>query len=252
MSSGTTWIQEVVWLLCNGLNVTAAEKDISERFPYLEYPTPGMTTIAKQTGRRFIKTHLPPSLLNLSRTSGSKIPTSFPRVVCIVRDPRDVLVSYYYFARMNNLIGFTGNFNDFFDTFITNLVPYGPLDEFYSQLTSLAKSAEFGNRVLIVRYEDLKQDFKGQVEKICLFLGRDPLTPDEMTLLKNHCSFQSMQDNPSVNYSHWKDLGLSKEGEASFMRKGIIGDWKRHFSQEQTKTFDKIMSSQVIKDLGYH
>lgn len=35
--SGTTWTQEMVWLICNGLNYEAAKKiPLMQRFPYLE------------------------------------------------------------------------------------------------------------------------------------------------------------------------------------------------------------------------
>lgn len=244
--AGTTWIQEIVWLLENDLNFKEAEhRDITDRFPYLEFPSPGMTSIAKQHGKRFIKTHIPPSLLNLSSSD------SMPRVVCIVRDPRDVVVSYFYFARMNNLVGFAGSFGDFFEAFIRNHVPYGPLDQFYADVVSLSKSPDSGHKVLVIRYEDLQQDFEGQVVKICSFLGRSLPSPSEMTALKRHCSFEEMQLNPSVNYSHWKDLGFAKEGEAPFMRKGVVGDWKSHFSPEQRHRFEVVMSSKKIRELGY-
>lgn len=36
--SGTTWTQEMVWLICNDLDYeTAREKVLNKRFPYLEY-----------------------------------------------------------------------------------------------------------------------------------------------------------------------------------------------------------------------
>lgn len=36
--SGTTWTQEMVWLICNDLDyATAREEVLNKRFPYLEY-----------------------------------------------------------------------------------------------------------------------------------------------------------------------------------------------------------------------
>lgn len=35
--SGTTWTQEMIWLICNNLNYeTATEKELFSRFPFLE------------------------------------------------------------------------------------------------------------------------------------------------------------------------------------------------------------------------
>lgn len=36
MFSGTTWAQEMIWLIANDLNLKEAEKFIDERFPVLE------------------------------------------------------------------------------------------------------------------------------------------------------------------------------------------------------------------------
>ena len=62
--SGITWLQEIVWLIANDLDFTTAKsQSITERFPYFEFPTPGIKSIEKMQGQRFIKSHLPPTML---------------------------------------------------------------------------------------------------------------------------------------------------------------------------------------------
>ena len=58
--SGTTWLQQVVYLLYNP-DDTSEESQIMEwKFPYLEHVYPGLNEIENRLGdRRFIKTHLP-------------------------------------------------------------------------------------------------------------------------------------------------------------------------------------------------
>lgn len=34
--TGTTWTQEMIWLICNNLDFKGAEKHLGERFPFLE------------------------------------------------------------------------------------------------------------------------------------------------------------------------------------------------------------------------
>lgn len=64
MILGTTWMQEIVYLIQTGLDFEGAQKQVLEtRFPYLEHPYPGLATIKKIEGQRFIKTHLPFHLL---------------------------------------------------------------------------------------------------------------------------------------------------------------------------------------------
>lgn len=55
----------------------------------------------------------------------------------------------------------------------------------------------------------------------------------------DHTTFQAMSSNPSVNYKHWDDLGIRKKGEAQFLRKGKVGDWKNYFNEETNSQFER-------------
>nr|CAI5832060.1 unnamed protein product [Callosobruchus analis] len=106
--SGTTWTQEMVWLIVNDLNYDAAARvPLTERFPFLEFSSfvhketkaefleenmknpdkyklvqkidyPRWKILEGMTSRRFIKTHLPFSLLpsDLLKT-GCKVSKSY-------------------------------------------------------------------------------------------------------------------------------------------------------------------------------
>ena len=210
----------------------AKSTNISDRFPYIEYPTPGFSSMSRMESPRLLKSHLPPSILI------GKSPSARPKIVSIVREPKDTVVSYYYFSRMNTIIGYDQPFDQFVKQVFEDKVAYGPIWKFYSELDTLSKDPEWGLKILIVSYEGLMRSFESEVNKICNFLGRPELNQEEMTKLKDHSSFREMSLNPSVNFSHWDDLGLRKKSEALFMRKGEIGDSKRHFSKEQAEHFD--------------
>lgn len=62
MNTGTTWLQEIVYLIQNDCNFEQAKsKPIDERIPYLEFPTPGLEYINNMTNEspRLLKTHMP-------------------------------------------------------------------------------------------------------------------------------------------------------------------------------------------------
>jgi hypothetical protein len=62
--SGTTWIQEIVYLIVNDCNfVKAKSKSIEDRMPFIDYPNPGINAIKNLTSPRIIKTHLPKPFL---------------------------------------------------------------------------------------------------------------------------------------------------------------------------------------------
>lgn len=224
-----------MWLLTNDLDFLKATKEaITDRVPYLEWPTPGLDSISKsRKNPRLIKTHLPVSILVKDKTPK-------PRIISITREPKDVLVSYYHFSRMNNLIGFEGHFPEFLDAFLQDKVAYGPIYRFYVELDDLShkNNSDQDASILVVKYEDLKNNFERVIGTLCSFLGRDSLSEKEMKRLKEHCSFENMKMNPSVNYEHWNDLGVRKKGESEFMRKGVVGDWETHFSPGQKERFD--------------
>ena len=68
-------MQEIVYLVKTGLDFEGAQKQVLEsRFPYLEYPYPGLSTIKKTPSPKMIKTHLPLTLLPKSTLeNGAKV-----------------------------------------------------------------------------------------------------------------------------------------------------------------------------------
>lgn len=61
---GATWMQEIVYLIATDFDYeSAGSATIEDRFPYLEYPIPGLKAISAMSSPRFIKSHLPFSLL---------------------------------------------------------------------------------------------------------------------------------------------------------------------------------------------
>ncbi|KAL4719855.1 hypothetical protein ACJJTC_011243 [Scirpophaga incertulas] len=78
--------------------------------------------IEEMPSPRFIKSHLPLSLLPPSLLDTCK-------VVHVARDPRDVVVSYYYHCKLFLNTNFTGDFNTFWKFFINNQIEHLPYFE---------------------------------------------------------------------------------------------------------------------------
>lgn len=62
-------------MLTHGCKKTNENSEVLEtRFPYIEYPYPGIKSLASKKEKRFIKTHLPISLLPSSfESSNAKV-----------------------------------------------------------------------------------------------------------------------------------------------------------------------------------
>lgn len=71
------------------------------------------------------------------------------------------------------------------------------------------------------------------------FIGRN-LTEETINKIVEHCSFSQMKDNKSVNREDIPLKDCFQTSQKKFMRKGIIGDWKNHFTPEQSEAFDQV------------
>jgi hypothetical protein len=99
--------------------------------------------------------------------------------------------------------------------------------------------ALLGSDYTEVRYEDLLERPNEEVERLLAFLGVDT---DER--LVDQCvssaSFEKL--------SRGRERG--QEDPSSFYRKGIAGDWKNHFTEEDRRVF-KEEAGQLLIRLGY-
>lgn len=81
---------------------------------------------------------------------------------------------------------------------------------------------------------------------ICDFVGH-PLTENQIDRITSHCSFEKMRNNKMVNREELPVADLFDMSKSKFMRKGIIGDWRNHFTAEQSKRFDEIFQPELVK-----
>ena len=95
-------------------------------------------------------------------------------------------------------------------------------------------------------YEDILKDTQRTVRDISNFLDR-PLTLENVGKIANLLSFENMKQNPMVNPTS----GLAKQ--KTFMRRGIVGDWRNHFDEDMIATWNAWVESHndepVLKEL---
>ena len=64
------------------------------------------------------------------------------------------------------------------------------------------------------------------------FLNK-PLSDDLISRIAEQCTFSGMKKN-AASYSI-----PTADGETSLLRKGVVGDWKNHFTPELNERFEK-------------
>ncbi|KAL1451522.1 hypothetical protein WDU94_005889 [Cyamophila willieti] len=255
--SGTTWTQELVWLLCNRLNFQRARTEhLAARFPFLEFnvfaddtrleefrkenqgnidhlgiiehmSTPQYEVLNNTQGRRFIKTHIPFSLLP------SNLLTSGAKIVYVARNPKDVAVSYYHLYQMFRTLDFRGDFDTFWDCFENNLVAWGP---YWSHIKEGWNQRDNPN-VLFLFYEDMNKNLVSSIDKVAEFLDTS-LTKDQVNELVDYLDIKNFRNNPAVNFDSLKTVGICRSDQV-FIREGKSGGWKGKFSEKLGARADK-------------
>ncbi|KAI9563465.1 hypothetical protein GHT06_010928 [Daphnia sinensis] len=236
---GTTWTSELLWLLKNDCDTdTAAKIPLHARAPFLEMgylsamegPMKKMVItvdkVDKLPSPRVIRPHLPMYLLPPDLLETSK-------VVYVARNPKDVIVSYYFHHKLIKSHGYTGTLEELAEYFMNDEVLYSP---FFPHVLDAWSKRNHPNMHFMF-YEDMKRDLRGEIEKVAKFLGKS-LTDEQLDKLREHLRFDNFQKNESVNNKAAKKFGAMNE-DGRFIRNGKTGDWKNHFSPELNQRIDE-------------
>ena len=149
--AGTSWIQEVAWLVNHEADISQSDKvPSSQRTVYIELRTSRadkLSQLAAAASPRHIKWHHSSPLLPEAVVKEGK-------VIYLLRNPKDTAVSWYHFQRMNPLYGFTGSFDAFFELFLRGDVAYG---SYMHNVLSWWRLRHRPN-VLLLTYEEMHAD----------------------------------------------------------------------------------------------
>ncbi|XP_059109575.1 bile salt sulfotransferase 2-like isoform X2 [Peromyscus eremicus] len=230
--SGTNWVIEMVCLIqSKGDPNWIQSVPIWDRSPWIESQK-GYQKLINKEGPRLISSHLPFHLFPKSFFS------SKAKVIYIIRNPRDVLVSGYFFWSKTKFARNPESMTTYFEWFLKGNVVYGSWFEHTCAWLSMREKDNF----LLLNYEDMKQDTKSIIKKICDFLGKK-LEPDELDMVLKYSSFQAMKENNMSNYSLVPEDMVTQNW--ALLRKGMSGDWKNHFTVAQAEAFDKVFQEKM-------
>lgn len=159
----------------------------------------------------------------------------YPKVVYLIRDGRDVYVSYYFHRLKQLPVDCT------FREFLKSQDHYpSTWGEHVSSWLMRQSSSNF----LIVKYEDLIDDCLKQLKRIAKFLNLKR-SEDQLKLATQKSSFENMRRLELGKGRLYKD-----HGPKIFMRKGKTGDWKNFFGKDE-KTIFKSREGQPLITFGY-
>ncbi|XP_062996858.1 sulfotransferase 2B1-like isoform X1 [Elgaria multicarinata webbii] len=206
--SGTNWMQEILGLIWhNGDPSWVRSSVVWDRSPWIEL-IGGMKTALASPPPRLMASHMPFQLFPKSFLQ------SKAKVIYTLRNPKDVLVSFYHYSKFFKVFKDPGTVEEFLEEFLSGNVAFGSwFDHVKSWLEVKGRPNVFFNS-----YEELQQDLRGSVEKICRFLGKE-LNSQQIDSVVENASFQKMKDNPMSNFTTLPDYFLDHK-KGKLLRKG--------------------------------
>ncbi|XP_074315050.1 flavonol sulfotransferase-like [Silene latifolia] len=250
--TGTTWLKSLLFSVVERVNHPVNQSLLLNHNPHAlvhglethiyadqtDYLNLNLTHLGEP---RLLSTHLPYALIPDS------IRVSKAKIVYITRHPLDMLVSQYYFTLsiMKKKTTEEDDFipppiQDFFDDFCLGKYPFGPYFDHVVEFWKISIAQP--EKVLFLKYEDLKSDPVKNLKRLAEFIGMPFSSKEEtegvITQIINLCSFKNL-----------KELEVNKNGvvindlldKKSFFRNGQVGDWSNHFTPLMVEKMDIIM-----------
>ncbi len=149
----------------------------------------------------------------------------FKRVIYVVRDPRDVVVSLYHFQRKRSVVEDNYPLDRFVSRFVTGEQVRPPrLGSWAENVGSwLAMRANDPN-LLFLRYEDMLQAPEASLAKIAAFMKIDA-TPAQIAKAVERSSSQNMRSLEKVQGAQWHQSEGTRQ-DIPFVRSAKSGGWK--------------------------
>ena len=161
---------------------------------------------------------------------------NYPRVIYLVRDGRDIAVSYYNFYQ--TIKGYSGTFEEFLRLLLNGETAYG---SWHGHVRSWVFRRQT-NPYILVQYEKLHEEPFAILRNVAKFLELD-VADNQIASSLSKCTFQRLKEDIRNNTSLY---GRGYQGGV----KGGPGAWKEMFTEELLCLFWEEAGS-IMERLGY-
>ncbi|MGC9988252.1 MAG: sulfotransferase domain-containing protein [Terriglobales bacterium] len=171
----------------------------------------------------------------------------YPKIIHIVRDPRDVVLSEYYFDIKRRAIPDDFPLDKFVSRFVSGELnhPYGTWAEntatwFYTRGQS--------PRLLLVTYEALQSEGARQMAKIAEFIGV-PADPARIAFALEQSSADRMRELEKKQGHLWSSTKQTRQ-DKPFVRSAKAGGWKNELSESSVAEIESAWG-RLMREIGY-
>lgn len=170
------------------------------------------------------------------------------KVIFLVRDPRDVLVSLYFHQskREKNREGFSGTIEEFVYQDV------GSIDTIVRYYNVWLAQRENSDQFLLIRYEDMKQASARELKRVFAFIGMPEIADETIRTAVEFSAFDKMKAIERQDAMKTSILrpGDENDEESFKTRKGQVGGYKEYLSEQVIQYLNEKLDS-LPSELGY-
>jgi sulfotransferase family protein len=229
--SGNTWTR---FLVCNLI-----DPDNPVDFAQLESRIPEIYDVTDRALRAFPR----PRIIK----SHESFDPRYKQVIYVVRDPRDVLLSYYEFQLKRRVITEACSLENFVPRFMES--EFEPkTGSWRDHVLSWIATRDGQKNFLLLRYEDMLANAQQESLKIASFLGLDS-SPERITRAVDLSSADRMRSLEKEQSGEWKETKNTRQ-DKPFVRQAISGGWKSALPEHCVAELETAWGD-VMRSVGY-
>ncbi|MBF0231900.1 MAG: sulfotransferase domain-containing protein [Desulfamplus sp.] len=216
--SGITWFQHLMSGIIYDVDLSTIRfGEVNDLIPDVHYKSSYIRKISPM----FFKSHSTPK-------------PEYRNVIYIIRDGRDVTVSF---------------FHHYLQKFPKDNVNYTKIiNGYYANSTTWAKHVEswlenpFNANLLIIKYEHLLNNPINTLKKVCEFTKKQ-VTDKKLQTIVEVSSFNNLKQKEHS----WGMDNPSWPQQNTFFRKGVVGDYKNELPQKNLEQFLSLSQNTLTK-----
>jgi hypothetical protein len=171
----------------------------------------------------------------------------YRRTIYIVRDPRDVAVSNYYWEMKQRSMGDAYPIEQFVPRWI-QAVYWGRLGSWGEHVTSWLSTRSGSSGFVLLRYEDLIADAKPGLAKVAELLGFEA-APERLVRAQELSSADRMRKLEKEQGGKWVQTRGTRQ-DKPFVRKASSGGWRTSLPSQSVTLIEQEWGP-IMKSLGY-
>jgi hypothetical protein len=172
----------------------------------------------------------------------------YKKVIYIVRDPRDVALSYYDFSRKYRHIEDGYPLVQFVSDFVAGRLSSFDWGTWRENVASWFYTRNGRPDFLLLRYEDMQADAARELSKVARFLGIE-VTPSRLSAAVDRSSADRMRKMEAAQGADWVTT-KNKRTDIPFVRTASSGLWKEKLPASAIAEIESEWGP-LMRQLGY-